>query len=205
LIGEPDGVAISPDGRWLAVSAHGMRAVFVYDRRTPITPATAPRAILRGPMYPHGVCFTPDGEMILVADAGRPMAHAFARRGETWSGIRHTDLAIRVMDDDTYLRGHVNPQEGGPKGIDVDPTGSVVVTTCRHLPLAAFDVGAIRDLCSDTQVDEDEGVAAELVLIEDAWRELHRVRVALSSLRRSRVMRATAPLRSFYRRLSGKA
>ena len=45
------------------------------------------------------------------------------------------------MDDATFLRGRYNPEEGGPKGIDVDRDMSVLATTCEHQPLAFFDLG----------------------------------------------------------------
>jgi hypothetical protein len=46
------------------------------------------------------------------------------------------------MDDETFLRGRHNRREGGPKGIDVDPSTDVIAVTSECQPLAFFDLGA---------------------------------------------------------------
>ena len=45
-----------------------------------------------------------------------------------------------MMDDETFLRGRNNPEEGGPKGIDVDSDMNVLVTTSTQHTLAFYDV-----------------------------------------------------------------
>jgi len=44
------------------------------------------------------------------------------------------------MDDETFLRGRKNPEEGGPKGIDIDSDANVLVTTSTEQALAFYDV-----------------------------------------------------------------
>lgn len=43
------------------------------------------------------------------------------------------------MDDETFQKGRYNPQEGGPKGLDLHRQSGVLVTTCEHQTLAFFD------------------------------------------------------------------
>lgn len=47
---------------------------------------------------------------------------------------------FRVLDDAVFERGHHNPREGGPKGIDVHEPWGLMVTTCAEQPLAFFDI-----------------------------------------------------------------
>ena len=53
------------------------------------------------------------------------------------------------MDDTVFGRGRNNPQEGGPKGIDIDPRGQVLAVTCEFQPLAFFDLNKVSgDRCA---------------------------------------------------------
>ena len=54
----PDGMAVSSDGRWIAVSSHDSNSVFVYDAATASEDAD-PAGILRSLHYPHGLRFGP--------------------------------------------------------------------------------------------------------------------------------------------------
>lgn len=137
----PDGIAVSPDGSWLAVSSHRTRDVKLYARSRWLGPWTKPAGILRGLAYPHGLRFTPDGSHLLAADAGSPYVFVFAA-GSDWRGTREPIRAVAVLDAETFSRGHATPQEGGPKGIDIDRTGTVVAITCEEVPLAFFPLSA---------------------------------------------------------------
>ncbi|MFI5047733.1 MAG: YncE family protein [Acidimicrobiia bacterium] len=195
----PDSAAVSRDGHWLAVSNHGRHVVMLYERSSPLDESSRPQGILRGLTYPHGARFTADGRHLFVADAGRPYVHVFAQRGVSWAGVHHPTLSLRVMDDETFARGHRNPQEGGPKGIDLDRSGRVLVLTCECVPLAWFDVDPIMERCADTAPDETD-VAYELGAMEEAEAELRIAEARLASVKQSRVLQMTAPLRDRYTR-----
>jgi hypothetical protein len=77
----PDGVALSPDGRWLAVSNHQDHAVEVVCLDDGTRSASLRDADLR---YPHGLCFDPSGRTLYVADAGEPDLHSFVSRTGEW-------------------------------------------------------------------------------------------------------------------------
>jgi hypothetical protein len=40
-----------------------------------------------------------------------------------------------VLDEETYLRGRLNPEEGGTKGIAIDPSGRLLLLTCEERPM----------------------------------------------------------------------
>jgi hypothetical protein len=135
----PDGVALSDDRRWLAVNNHNTHNVLLYRYTASLGPDTPPDGVLENINYPHGVCFTADGGHVVVSDAGAPYVYAFARGADDWNGVRQPVATNRIMDDESFLRGRYNHQEGGPKGLDLDPTMRVVVVSSWFLPLAFFD------------------------------------------------------------------
>ena len=89
--------------------------------------------MLRGATYPHGLRFAADDRRLLVADAGAPYVHVFAADG-SWQGASYPASTIRVMDDETFERARHNPQEGGPKGIDLDPRTKLLIVTSESTP-----------------------------------------------------------------------
>jgi len=48
-----------------------------------------------------------------------------------------------AMPADVFARGRLNPQEGGPKGIDISKDNGVLVSTCECQTLAFFDLEAV--------------------------------------------------------------
>jgi len=139
----PDGVAINCDRSWIAVSNHADHNVYLYRNVSGLNPDSKPDGILQNVNFPHGVRFTPDDNFVLVADAGSPFVNVYAKNGGSWKGSRNPISSFRVMDEDAYLRGRTNPQEGGPKGLDVDCDMNVMVTTSVEQRLAFFDLPAM--------------------------------------------------------------
>lgn len=132
----PDGIAVSPDGRWLAVASHLTHEVLVWDLAAGTNWRTPPAATLGGMAYPHGLRFGPDGRLF-VTDAGSPYVFWFDSAGP-WSGVYRPAGRVRVMDNETFEGCRPNPREGGAKGIDLDRTGSILAITCEQLPLRIF-------------------------------------------------------------------
>ncbi len=139
----PDGISVCPDGTWIAVSNHNTHSVLLYDRSRALHSDTEPDGILYNVLCPHGVRFTPDLEHILVADAGAPYINVYKRNGTSWKGRRDPTSLFRVMNDTVFGQGRHNPQEGGPKGMDIDPRGRVLAVTCESQPLAFFDLSNV--------------------------------------------------------------
>jgi DNA-binding beta-propeller fold protein YncE len=141
----PDGVSITRDRRWMAVSNHNSTNVFLYENPDTLTSEADPHGVLRGLHCPHGVRFDADGSHIFVADAGAPYVRVYARNGGSWHGVHNPITSFQVMDTATFLRGRYNPQEGGPKGLDIDAGCNVLVVTSEFQKLTFFDSSAVLE------------------------------------------------------------
>jgi hypothetical protein len=144
----PDGVSHSHSAEWLAVSNHNKNAVFLYRNDNSLDEESGPIGKLRGMSYPHGLRFSHDDRYIFVADAGAPLVHVYKMDHRCWSGKHFPAYDLRVIDNETFIRGHVNPQEGGPKGIDLTSDDRVLVVSCEEEPIVFFDVRKIFETLS---------------------------------------------------------
>ena len=211
----PDGVADSPSRRWIAVSNHDHHCVFVFRNDDRLNCHRRPDGVLRGILYPHGLRFAPDGMSLLVADAGAPFVHVFASEDGDWSGERGPATSIQVVDEKTFRRGSYNPQEGGPKGIDVTRDGRLLVASCEQQPLAFFDMRTILGPAPAAAARDQaaEAERAREVLLRYLVASGSRVHEATAAIRRtserqirmvvdSRSWRMTAPLRWVNARLA---
>ena len=136
----PDGICISPDGTWIAVSNHNTHEVLLYRRTAALGPDAAPDAVLRNVICPHGVRFTRDQQHVLVADAHARYVNVYERGAAGWHGMHDPCRMAPVLDRATYLQGRSNPEEGGPKGIAIDPGMNVLACTTEFQTLAFFDL-----------------------------------------------------------------
>jgi sugar lactone lactonase YvrE len=198
-LGTPDGIAISPDDRWMAVSNHQARTVMLYDRSRALDEDSDPDGILRGALAPHGVCFSADGGHLFVADAAQPFLHVYARVGRTWGGVQQPAASLHVIDEETFRIGlRIGPEHGGPKGVDIDRHGHVLAMSAVAQPLAFFDVCAILERMADHRPDPALLVQYELGLEQE--RHLGRsARLRVATLTGSYSFRLTRPLRYFKR------
>ena len=144
----PDGISISPDGAWVAISNHMDGEVLIYRNTERFSSDASPAAALKGIVCPHGIRFTPDGH-VLVADAASQYLHVFAHEG-SWSGDHSPRKSIRMMEDDRFYDGRYATREGGLKGIDVDRSGRVLITTHARDPLAFYDLHELLDAPGET-------------------------------------------------------
>ncbi len=138
----PDGIAVSPSRRWIAVSNHTTRSVLIYRRGFWLGPRSRPAGVLKGAAFPHGVRFTPDGKFALVADAGAPFVFIYRSPSGRWRGTRQPAFTIPVMAEEVFRAGQTEPAEGGPKGIDLDRGCNILVATSHQLGLAFFPLPA---------------------------------------------------------------
>lgn len=136
----PDGISLAPGRRWLAVSSHNTQSVLLYPYVETLHAESDPQAVLRGACYPHGLRFSDDGRYLLLADAGAPYVHVYHQPDGRWQGVYDPNLSLRVMDDALFQSGNENPQEGGPKGIDIDCRAGILATSCQTQTLAFFDL-----------------------------------------------------------------
>ena len=139
----PDGISHSHSGEWIAVSNHHQNAVFMYRNDNSLDEESEPIGKLRGMFYPHGLRFSHNDRYIFVADAGAPLVHVYKMDHRRWSGKHFPAYGLRVIDNETFIRGQTNPQEGGPKGIDLTNDDRILVVSCEEEPIVFFDVRKI--------------------------------------------------------------
>jgi sugar lactone lactonase YvrE len=114
----PDGIAVSSDGRLLAIANHDGPSVTIYRRgeqgRFGATPI---RTIGKSLAYPHSLAFTADGRGLFVSDAGARVVSLFV---EPWPPGCQPSQSVEACTE-TEFRGmnRERRDEGGPKGIAV--------------------------------------------------------------------------------------
>ena len=140
----PDGIAINPAFSWIAISNHNTHSVLMFDLRVGLKPDTEAHGQLSGAGYPHGLRFSPDGQKLYVADAGAPHVRVYHSETGDWNGELEPHQTLTVLDDETFAKGHVNPQEGGPKGLDLSREGDLMAITCDEQPLAFFHLAGLE-------------------------------------------------------------
>ena len=212
----PCGISVSEP--WIAISNHAGGNVLLYQNTEALSEDADPEGILRGLLLPHGVRFASDGRFLLVADAAAPFVQIYRNDDFGWHGVRGPVKSVKVVKDSDFLRGKAladDGRQGGPKGLDVDRSANVLVTTCELQPLAFFDLGAILESLSlpdrghsnspprsDKTIDLDPirldlnyelEKTKELIELRD--RELY-LSNKIAALCNSRSWQITAPMRS---------
>lgn len=139
----PDGICISNGAELIAVSNHSTHSVLLFRYSPALTIDCDPVGVLQEINYPHGLRFMRDNRFILVASAGSPYVNIYERGNSDWRGTHKAALSVRVMTDSEFSRNRLNRQEGGPKGIDIDNSMGVFVTTSEGQPISFFDLDAI--------------------------------------------------------------
>lgn len=164
----PDGICVSNDRKWIAISNHNTHGVLLYEWSGSLNEQSPPDGVLRGAYFPHGLRFSADGGYIFVADAGAPFVHVYAHGGAGWRGAWNPAASVRIMDEQLFLRGRDNPQEGGPKGIDIDSGMNVLVATSELQPLLFLDAQAmLAQVPFPSQASDVEYEIGILQLAED--------------------------------------
>jgi DNA-binding beta-propeller fold protein YncE len=125
---EPDGLAFSPSGEWLAVANHGNHSVSIFQRRNRGTAddrfrfGPAPVAVIaEGFRYPHSLAFDA-ADHLYVTNAGANFFSVFApsRVGGRieWSPLPGGQRVVGSEDGFRAINA-ANKMEGGPKGIAI--------------------------------------------------------------------------------------
>jgi len=207
----PDGICLSKEMQWIAVSNHSAHNVLLYENTPSLNESSDPDGILRCANYPHGLRFTSDGRFILVADGDLPYVHIYEKDDAGWRGVRNPLSSFRVLNNDDYLRGRDSrPGEGGPKGIDIHDATNIFVTTCQEQPLAFFDLSAVLESAGTRKNSLDQKALEfkyELYLQDDDNTKLDKAIAALLAFQNSKSWRITAPLRwifSALQKITGK-
>lgn len=156
----PDGISISPDRKWIAVSNHVWGEALIYRNNEDTNSQTGAAVALKGMVCPHGIRFSPDGNRLFVADAATPYLHFFETAAQ-WDAEHGPPKSVHMMDDRAFYFGRYDSREGGIKGIDIDATGRILVTTCRHQALAFYEVGELLDKATIADPDDIAELSSE--------------------------------------------
>jgi len=138
----PDGICVSKDQKWIAVSNHDTHAVFLYKNDSSLNAQSDPDGILRH-YYPHGLRFASADQFLIAASAGSPYVNVYQALDSDWRGVRSPILSLKVLSNEDYLRARISREDGGPKGVDINNAMDVLVLTCEQHPLAFFDLDPI--------------------------------------------------------------
>lgn len=127
---QPDGLAFSRSGEWLALANHGKHSVSIFQRRhrnaSPerVEYGPGPVTVIKDPglHYPHSVAFSPETNHLVVTNAGANYFSAYAPTKGFWNmRWSQSPVARQIVGPDVLFR-EVNAQnkmEGGPKGIAI--------------------------------------------------------------------------------------
>lgn len=127
-LSEPDGVAFTPCGRWLAVTNHGNHTVSIFRRRKRLLSGfrlrygPEPVTIIKDPgmRRPHSVAFCPETGHLVVTNAASNHFCVYEPRRQLFN-TRWADLPVVQATFGSESRfKEVNAlleREGGPKGV----------------------------------------------------------------------------------------
>jgi hypothetical protein len=149
----PDGISLSPDRNWVAVSNHVQGQVQIWANTPALDRRSPPVGLLDGSVCPHGLSFDGTGDLY-VADAASPYVHYYRKPPDGWLGHLAPSASIRMLPDETFYKGRYAAREGGIKGLHVDAARDVLVTTHKLETLAFHDLRMLRS--SATAVDADQ-------------------------------------------------
>jgi hypothetical protein len=138
-----DGVALSHDGRWFALSEHHYGRVMIYRSADKTL-----SAVLRDPdlHHPHGLCFSRTGRTLCVSDAEERYLHVFCGSGKWDKSMDESTFKLAAVEEEAYRKTKESTPEqfrsleGGIKGVDIDPSDRIVATTCQNQMLRFFEL-----------------------------------------------------------------
>lgn len=128
---QPDGLAFSTCGGWLAVANHGNHTVSIFQRRKRFLFGGHPRfgpdpvTIIEDPglLYTHSVAFTPKTNHLVVTNAGANYFSIYQPHADnaklTWSQTAVMQQIVGPEQNFREINGR-NKMEGGPKGVAID-------------------------------------------------------------------------------------
>ncbi len=194
----PDGIALSPDHRWIAISNHVGGEAIVFENAPGLNRKTAPAARLGGIICPHGLSFDARGHLY-VADASSPYLHVFEKPENGWESRTQPSRSVRLLSNDMFYTGRYGSREGGVKGIHVDREADVIMATHKLGILEFYDLPSLWHGASEV----DSGQMEELRRERDA--EIARSKSAVLRRRWTLLMRLRKEIPPLKGRLRNKA
>ena len=148
-LSEPDGLAFSPCGKWLAVANHGNHTVSIFRRRSRIFSnggikyGPEPVTIIEdaGLRYPHSVAFTPKTNHLVVTNAGANYFNVYPpKKGLFKTRWSATPVLQKIVGpEDTFKKVNTrNKMEGGPKGIAIHQSSLAICSPEHGIKIYSF-------------------------------------------------------------------
>jgi DNA-binding beta-propeller fold protein YncE len=145
----PDGLAFSACGQWLAVANHGNHSVSIFRRRhlngSPNNLEYGPRpvTVIKAPglRYPHSVAFSPETNHLVVTSAGANYFSVYApARGLFQMHWSQSPTVQRIVGPDTLFRSvnARNKMEGGPKGVAIHRSGLAICSPEQGVKIYSY-------------------------------------------------------------------
>lgn len=157
----PDGISLSPDRKWIAISNHVDGNVLIYRYSPQLNRNTPPSVVLSGPVCPHGIRFTPDGKKLFIADAATPYIHLYECDNGNWSDYKKDVKSIRILNDEIFYRGRYGAKEGGLKGIDIDNSNSLLITTHKDQIIRFYELNKLYERKNEFDLQETKEFCRE--------------------------------------------
>ena len=146
---DPDGLAFSQCGKWLAVANHGNHTVSIFQRRRGmfsrggIKYGPDPITIIEDPglRYPHSVAFTPKTNHLVVTNAGANYFNVYAPKSRLlktrWSP---TPVLQKIIGPESIFKevNARNTMEGGPKGIAIHQNSLAICSPEQGIKIYSF-------------------------------------------------------------------
>lgn len=148
----PDGLAFSRSGKWLAIANHGNQTVSIFQRRNQLfsgcklSYGPEPMTVIDDMQlhYPHSVAFTPRTNHLVVTSAGANYFSVYRPRRNHF-GMRWSQLPVAqviVHDDDEFRKVNTaNKMEGGPKGVAIYRNSLAVCSPQIGVKIYSFHEG----------------------------------------------------------------
>lgn len=141
----PDGVSVSPDQKWVAVSNHDSGTVKIYRLDSKLNRFTPHCGELTGIAFPHGIQFSDDGTKVFVTDGGSQYLHLYQSDDGNWDKSL-SPTYLKVVEDDVFPLARINPMEGGIKGVDITNFDQLLVTSADYQVLNFYSVKHLLDI-----------------------------------------------------------
>jgi DNA-binding beta-propeller fold protein YncE len=148
-LSNPDGLAFSHCGRWLAIANHGNHSISLFQRRNRILSGgklrygPEPVTIIKDPAlrHPHSVAFTPETNHLVVTNAGanyfsvyEPQSRNFRMRWSQSPVVQQTVGPDRIFKEVNAR----NKMEGGPKGVAIHKSSLAICSPEHGIKIYSF-------------------------------------------------------------------
>ena len=140
----PDGLSVSPDRKWIAISNHDYGQVVIFKNEPGLNKKTPPSVVMKGPVCPHGIRFSSDGRKLFVSDAATQYLYIYRSEDGNWDNAEGSAQTVEVVDEESFYFGKTGFNEGGVKGIDLDEANSLFALTHRMDVLSFFDLAELE-------------------------------------------------------------